>query len=96
MVIVPLNKEEVGMVAKVMAEKLNKSTGPTAVIIPTRGFSPGGKKGRPYYDPERDKFFIKTLKENLRPDIPVVEIDAYLNDPIVAEKATSLLLEFMR
>ena len=78
-----------------MAEKLNKATGPTAVLMPTKGFSPGGKEGRPFHDPERDRFFIKMLKENLKSDITFVEVDGYLNDPIVAEKATSLLLGFM-
>ena len=95
LVVAPLNKDEMALVATVMAEKLNKATGPTAVIMPNKGFSPGGKKGRPFHDPERDEFFIKTLKENLRPDITFVEVDAYINDPIVAEKATSLLLGFM-
>jgi len=79
-----------------MAEKLNKATGPTAVIMPTKGFSAGGKEGRPFHDPERDRFFISTLKEKLRPDITFVEVDAYINDPIFAQTVTSLLLQLMK
>ncbi len=78
-----------------MAEKLNRATGPTAVIMPNKGFSPGGKEGRRFHDKERDRSFIKTLKENLRPDIQFVELDAYINDHEVSEKAVSLLVKFM-
>ena len=95
MVVLPLAKEEMSLLATTMAEKLNRATGPTAVIMPTKGFSPGGREGRPFYDPERDRHFIDTLKKSLKPDITFVEIEAYINDPVVAEKATSLLLDFM-
>ena len=96
MVVLPLAKEEMHQLAMTMAEKLNKSTGPTAVVMPTKGFSPGGREGRPFHDPERDRHFIDTLKGNLRPDITFAEVDGYINDPVVAEKATSLLLDFMK
>ena len=95
MVVLPLAKEEMSLLATTMAEKLNRATGPTAVIMPTKGFSPGGREGRPFYDPERDRHFINTLKENLKPEITFAEIEGYINDPVVAEKATSLLLDFM-
>jgi uncharacterized protein (UPF0261 family) len=96
MVVVPLKREEMGQIAEVMAKKLNSATGPTAVVMPTSGFSPGGRQGRPFHDPERDRFFISTLKEKLRPDITFVEVDAYINDPIFAQTVTSLLLQLMK
>jgi uncharacterized protein (UPF0261 family) len=94
-VVAPLNAEEMGRVAEVVAEKLNLATGPTAVIIPTKGFSPGGKEGRPYHNPERDRHFIKVLKEKLKPEITVVELEVYINDAVFAEKAAALLCELM-
>jgi uncharacterized protein (UPF0261 family) len=94
-VVAPLNAEEIGQVAEVIAEKLNLATGPTAVIIPTKGFSPGGKEGRVYYNPERDQHFIKVLKERLKPEITFVEVEAYINDAIFAEKAAGLLCQLM-
>ncbi len=94
--VAPLNTEEMTSLARVVAQKLNKATGPTAVIIPTQGFSPGGKKGRAYHDPERDRAFIDVLKESLRPDITFVEVEAHVNDAAFAEQAASLLIRLMQ
>jgi len=94
-VVAPLNAEEMGHVAEVVAEKLNMATGPTAVITPTKGFSPGGKEGRPYHNPERDRHFIKVLKERLKPEITFVELELYINDALFAEKAAGLLCQLM-
>jgi uncharacterized protein (UPF0261 family) len=94
-VVAPLNMEEMGQVAEVVAEKLNMATGPTAVITPTKGFSPGGKEGRPYHNPERDRHFIKVLKERLKPEITFVEVELYINDALFAEKAADLLIKLM-
>lgn len=94
-VVAPLNTEEIGQVAEVVAEKLNMATGPTAVITPTKGFSPGGKEGRPYHNPERDRHFIKVLKERLKPEITFVEVEVYINDALFAEKAAGLLCQLM-
>jgi len=94
-VVAPLNAEEIGQVARVVAEKLNMATGPTTVLIPTKGFSPGGKEGRVYHNPERDRHFIDVLKGGLKPEITFVELEAYINDPVFAEKAAALLIELM-
>ena len=89
------NKEERVQFGKVMAEKLNKATGPTAVIIPKKGFSRVDAEGSELYDPEANLAFINELKRNLRSDIRVVEVDAHINDRMFAEKAAILLDELM-
>jgi uncharacterized protein (UPF0261 family) len=73
------------LVAKVMAEKLNRANGPVKVLIPTRGFSSWDKEGKSFYDPEADKIFIDSLKQSLHPSIMVSEIDAHINDEQFAE-----------
>ena len=88
-------KEERAQLGKVMAEKLNKATGPTAVIIPQKGFSGGDKEGSYMYDPEADLALINALKRNLKPEIRLVEVDAHINDRLFAEKAATLLDELM-
>ncbi len=95
-VVAPVNKEEMVSIARVMAQKLNKATGPTAVIVPVQGFSPGGKKGRAYHDPERDRAFIEVLKESLRPDITFVEVEAHVNDATFGQEAAALLGRLMQ
>jgi uncharacterized protein (UPF0261 family) len=80
-----LNRDEMRLVAKVIAEKLNRANGPVKVLIPTRGFSSWDKEGKSFYDPDTDKIFIDSLKRNLRPSIMISEIDAHINDEQFAE-----------
>ena len=93
---VPTTKEERALYGKVMAEKLNKSIGPTAVIIPKKGFSGVDREGNEWYDPEANLAFIEALKKNLKKEIRVVEVDAHINDRLFAETAATLLDELMR
>jgi len=93
--IVRTTKSEMALTAKVMADKLNKAVGPTAVVIPLGGFSMYVHKGEELYDPEADKVFIETFKKHLRPEIKVTEVDAHINDRIVAETIVPILIGLM-
>ncbi len=77
--------EEMEILGRVIAEKLNKSKGSTEVLIPHRGFSMGDQEGREFYDPESDSIFINTLRRSLSPDIKVFELDLHINDKEFAE-----------
>ena len=93
--IVRANREEMASIGKNMAEKLNKSPGRTVVVIPSRGFSPGNREGKALFDPEADRAFVDSLKQNLKPSIRVVKVDAHINDEIFAERAVDLLCELI-
>jgi uncharacterized protein (UPF0261 family) len=80
-----LNRDEMRLVAEVMAEKLNRTNAPVKVLIPTRGFSSWDREGKSFYDPEADKIFIDSLKRSLHASIMVSEIDAHINDEQFAE-----------
>lgn len=79
--LVRLTPEELREVGRVTAEKLNRSTGPTRVFIPLRGFCDPDREGFPHWDPEGNEAFIESLEEAIRPDIPVVKLDAHINEP---------------
>jgi len=66
--------------AKFMAKKINKAIQPVRILIPLRGFSEPNAEGKPFYDPETDKMFIRALKQHLKDDSQVIEIDAHIND----------------
>ena len=93
---VKLNKKEMVTVGEVMTAKLNKATGPTAVVIPLGGFNMYCHKGEPLYDPEVDMAFCEALKKNLKPEIKVTEVDAHINDPVFAETVVPILTEMMQ
>jgi uncharacterized protein (UPF0261 family) len=79
--LVKLLPAELTEVGRLVAQKLNKARGPMKIFIPLRGFCLPDREGWPNWDPEGDQAFIKALKENIQPSIPIVEIDAHINDP---------------
>ena len=79
----------------IMAEKLNRSTAPATVLIPKKGFSVIGAPGGPFWLPEADQAFAAGLRESLRDDIEVVELDCNINDREFAELCARTLLGHM-
>jgi len=71
--------------AQVMTERLNQALGPTIVTIPLRGFSEYNQEGRALWEPEGNRAFIETLQAGLRPEIPIIQVDAHINDSLFAE-----------
>jgi len=92
---VRMTLEERATVGRVMAEKLNKATGPTRVLVPLKGFCMYCHPGEPLHDPEGDRMLIETLKKHLRPQIPVLEVDVHINDPEFADTAAAAMIELI-
>jgi uncharacterized protein (UPF0261 family) len=76
--LLPSELEEVG---KEIAEKLNRAKGPVKVFVPLKGFSFPDRQGLPHWEPEGNQVFIHALKRHLNPGIPLIELDAHINDP---------------
>jgi len=87
--------EENTKLGQIMAQRLNQSKGPTAVFFPLKGLSQLDSPGGEFWWPEADMALLKTLKQNLRKDIPLIEVDANINDPEFAKAATDKMLEFL-
>ena len=77
--------DECAALGRIIAEKVNRSTGPVTVLIPRRGVSVIGAAGKPFHDPAADEALFAAITRNLRGDIPVVDLDANVNDPAFAE-----------
>lgn len=90
------NKREMAAVGKLMAEKLNKARGPTAAVIPNRGFDDRDRPGSPFYSPQERKAFIQALKENLNAEVKVAELDVHINDPEFATEVIAIFDELMQ
>jgi uncharacterized protein (UPF0261 family) len=85
--------EECAQLGRILAEKLNFSTGSVTVLLPLRGGSMIGAPGGPFHDPPADKALYCALKSNLRSDIAVKELDAAINDVQFAEACANALLQ---
>ena len=93
--IVRANRAEMASVGKTIAEKLNRALGPTVVVVPNQGLSPANRRGKALYDPEADRAFVEALRQNLKPSIRIVELEAHINDELFAKRAVELLCELM-
>lgn len=87
--------EENALLGRIFAEKLNAARGPTRVLIPLRGFSMLDSPGERFWSPEADAAFVAALRADLRPDIPIEQLDANINDPAFADRAAAALLEML-
>ena len=87
--------EENTRMGHIFAEKLNAARGPTAVLIPLRGFSMLDSPGERFWDPPADAAFREALRAGLRSDIYLDELDANVNDLQFADRAVALLLEML-
>ena len=86
-------------VAKEIATKLNRATGPVKVFIPLKGFSFPDREGLPHWEPAGNRIFIDALKKHLADSIPLVELDAHINDgdfidPVINEFMTMMAAHY--
>ena len=88
--------EEMVTGGEMMARELSRMTGPTAMMIPTQGFSELDKPGAEFYDPEGREAFIEAFKRNVGSNVQVVEFDLHINDPPFAEEAVTILGDMMK
>lgn len=93
---VRMGSEEMKAFAKIVGEKLNKSTGPTHVLIPKRGWSDADRPGMELHDPETDQVFVRELKRIVASRISVEEVDLHISDPAFAKRAVELLDQMIR
>jgi uncharacterized protein (UPF0261 family) len=80
-----LNPKEMRDIAGVYADKLNKAKGPTKFLIPKRGWLSIEKEGSEFYYPEGIQAFVDGLKQSLKPEIELIEVDAGIEDPVFAQ-----------
>jgi uncharacterized protein (UPF0261 family) len=91
--IVRTNVEESCELGRIFARKANLATGPTVVMLPLRGLSALDAPGQPYEDVTADAALFAEIRDGLRTDIPLVEVDAAINDP---EFARAVMEEFAK
>jgi uncharacterized protein (UPF0261 family) len=85
--------EELAAVAGLLAERVNAATGPTAVLVPLRGWSEVGSPGGVLHDPEANAAFIRVLRAELAARVDFRELDMTINDPRFAVAAADALIE---
>jgi uncharacterized protein (UPF0261 family) len=90
------NAEENRQMGEIFANKANAATGPVAFLIPLRGVSMLDGDGQPFCDREADRAMFDAIKANVKPGIPVIEVDLNINDPAFAAKAVEMMLDLIQ
>jgi uncharacterized protein (UPF0261 family) len=81
---------------EMIAAAANAATAPVAIVLPLKGVSMLDSEGGDFWDPEADQACYDAIKKNLKPDIPVIEMDNNINDPEFSDKCATLLLDMLK
>ncbi|TDL32764.1 UPF0261 family protein [Jeotgalibacillus sp. S-D1] len=87
--------EENEKLGVILAEKVNKSTGPSIVVFPKGGVSLLDRDGQAFDGIEQRNALYNGIKKNLREDILFVEVEQDINDPTVSTLIAEKLLLLM-
>ncbi|MCS7352422.1 MAG: Tm-1-like ATP-binding domain-containing protein, partial [Anaerolineae bacterium] len=87
--------EENRRIGEWIARAANASTGPVAILLPLKGVSMLDSPGEPFWDPEADRACYEAIKANVRPGIPVFELDHNINDTEFADYVADTLLRLI-
>jgi len=88
--------EEMRVLARTIADKLNQARGPVKVVIPLRGWSEADEEGAPLHEPETNAVFVEEMKQLLDPHIEIVEVDAHINEPRFAQVVVEVFEALMQ
>ena len=86
---------ECAALGRILGERVSALSAPVAVILPLRGISSIAVEGGVFYDPAADAALFAAIKQGLRKDIDLVEMDTHINDPEFAARAVELLNALM-
>ena len=89
------NNEENKRIGEMIAAAANEATAAVSILIPLKGVSQLDSPGGEFWDPQADGACFEAIKRNLRPGIPVIEMDHNINDLEFAERAAQTLLDLM-
>jgi uncharacterized protein (UPF0261 family) len=88
--------EECTELGRIIAEKLNETTGPTALALPLRGVSMIDVEGEDFHDPEADEALFDAIRTNLDEKVELLELETDINDEAFARTIAEKLDEYMR
>lgn len=95
-VLVRASHEEKIKLGHLFADRLNESVGPVEVVMPMRGLSIPATPDGPFWDPEGDEKFLKTLQSEIRSDFPIhVVEERHVNDPAFGIEVAEIFLSLM-
>lgn len=84
---------ECAELGRILAEKVNRYSAPTAVMIPEKAISVISAEGQPFHDAEADRALFDAIKSNCRQ--PVEVYNEEINSPVFAAACAHKLIQLM-
>ncbi|MEX3011136.1 Tm-1-like ATP-binding domain-containing protein [Hoeflea sp. TYP-13] len=85
-----LNAEERREVARAHAERLAQAKGPTAFLMPNKGYGEWDREGADLHDPEGLGAFLDEMRKSMPPNVDFRELDCHINDDEFADAALEI------
>lgn len=85
--------EECSRLGRIIAEKANAYTAPSAILIPRKAISVISAEGQPFHDPAADQALFAAIREHSATEI--LEFDEEINSPVFARACAEKLLSLM-
>jgi uncharacterized protein (UPF0261 family) len=79
--------EERRNLARLIADKLQKSRGPTALLLPLRGLHAWDTPGQPLHDAQAHAAYMAEFRSRIKPPVELTELDMHINDAEFSAKA---------
>jgi uncharacterized protein (UPF0261 family) len=76
--------------ARTIAQKLERATGPVALILPNGGIEEWDQDGEPLHDPEGLKAFVDAMRHAVKPPVHLHEVEDHINSPAFSAKALEI------
>jgi uncharacterized protein (UPF0261 family) len=92
---VRLDAAEMRRVGQEVARRLQHTTDEAYFYIPTAGYDSYGVAGGGFHDPAADQAFVDALREDIPPNIQIVERDTHIDDPAFATEAAEALIRLI-
>ena len=89
------NVEENIRIGEMLAAAVNEAVAPVTILLPLKGVSMLDSEGGPFWDPGADGACFDAIRSNLRPDIPVIELEDNINDPTFSGRVAQTLLAML-
>ncbi|HEV7351252.1 Tm-1-like ATP-binding domain-containing protein [Telluribacter sp.] len=90
------NAEENRQLGEQLAQKLNPSVAPVAVLLPLKGISQIDAEGGVFYRPEINRVLFDTIQTHAAEHIGVREVAAHINDRAFADVLVQTLLDLIQ
>lgn len=78
-----------------LARKVNRSAAAAAILLPKKGVSQIDAAGGVFYRPQINQALFGAIKKHADPKVPVIEVDAHINDQEFAQLAVQVLLDLI-